>query len=56
MSDREQAAPVRVKPNAMGVKKKGAEKIRQVPENTGHVGEERLRKPSWIRAQFPGGG
>ena len=55
MSDREQAAPVRVKPNAMGVKKKGAEKIRQVPENTGHVGEERLRKPSWIRAQFPGG-
>ena len=51
----ETAAPVRVKPNAMGVKKKGAEKIRQVPENTGHVGEERLRKPGWIRAQFPGG-
>ena len=55
MSDSEQAVPVRVKPNAMGVKKKGAEKIRQVPENTGHVGEERLRKPGWIRAQFPGG-
>ena len=51
----ETAAPVRVKPNAMGVKKKGAEKIRQVPENTGHVGEERLRKPGWIRAQSPGG-
>mgnify|MGYP001016020875 CR=1 FL=1 len=46
MSDREQAAPVRVKPNAMGVKKKGAEKIRQVPENTSHVGEER-RAASW---------
>ena len=56
MSDHEQTAePVRVKPNAMGVKKKGADKIRQIPENTGHVGEERLRKPSWIRAQFPGG-
>ena len=55
MSDSEQAVPVRVKPNAMGVKKKGAEKIRQVPENTGHAGEERLRKPGWIRAQFPGG-
>ena len=55
MSDSEQAVPVRVKPHAMGVKKKGAEKIRQVPENTGHAGEERLRKPGWIRAQFPGG-
>jgi len=55
MSDNEQTEPVVFKPKAMGVKKKGAEKIRQVPENTGHVGEERLRKPGWIRAQFPGG-
>ena len=55
MSDNEQAEPVVFKPKAMGVKKKGAEKIRQVAENTGHVGEERLRKPRWIRAQFPGG-
>ena len=55
MSDNEQAEPVVFKPKAMGVKKKGAEKIRQVAENTDHVGEERLRKPRWIRAQFPGG-
>ncbi len=43
------------KPNAMGVKKKGAEKIRQIELNTRHLGEERLRKPEWIRAKFPGG-
>ena len=55
MSDNEQAEPVVFKPKAMGVKKKGAEKIRQVAENTDHIGEERLRKPRWIRAQFPGG-
>ena len=55
MSDNEQTEPVVFKPKAMGVKKKGAEKIRQVAENTDHVGEERLRKPRWIRAQFPGG-
>ena len=55
MSDNEQTEPVVFKPKAMGVKKKGAEKIRQVAENTGHIGEERLRKPRWIRAQFPGG-
>ncbi|MFC0035890.1 lipoyl synthase [Cardiobacterium valvarum] len=55
MSDNEQAEPVVFKPKSMGVKKKGAEKIRQIAENTGHVGEERLRKPRWIRAQFPGG-
>ena len=55
MSDNEQAEPVVFKPKSMGVKKKGAEKIRQVAENTDHVGEERLRKPRWIRAQFPGG-
>ena len=55
MSDNEQIEPVVFKPKAMGVKKKGAEKIRQVAENTDHVGEERLRKPRWIRAQFPGG-
>ncbi|MDO4776079.1 MAG: lipoyl synthase [Cardiobacteriaceae bacterium] len=39
----------------MGVKKKGADKIRQIPVNVEHVGQERLRKPSWIRAKFPGG-
>nr|WP_245936065.1 lipoyl synthase [Suttonella ornithocola] len=39
----------------MGVKKKGAEKIRQIPVNVEHVGQERLKKPSWIRAKFPGG-
>ena len=55
MSDNEQTEPVVFKPKAMGVKKKGAEKIRQVAENTDHIGEERLRKPRWIRAQFPGG-
>ena len=55
MSDNEQAEPVVFKPKSMGVKKKGAEKIRQVAENTDHIGEERLRKPRWIRAQFPGG-
>ena len=55
MSDNEQTEPVVFKPKAMGVKKKGAEKIRQIAENTDHVGEERLRKPRWIRAQFPGG-
>ena len=55
MSDNEQTEPVVFKPKSMGVKKKGAEKIRQVAENTDHVGEERLRKPRWIRAQFPGG-
>lgn len=43
------------KPNAMGVKKKGAEKIRQIPVNVEHIGQERLKKPSWIRAKFPGG-
>ena len=51
MSDSEQAVPVRVKPNAMGVKKKGAEKIRQVPENTGHVGEEVRRMKAIMREQ-----
>lgn len=55
MSDNEQAEPVVFKPKSMGIKKKGAEKIRQVAENTDHIGEERLRKPRWIRAQFPGG-
>ena len=55
MSDNEQTEPVVFKPKAMGIKKKGAEKIRQVAENTDHIGEERLRKPRWIRAQFPGG-
>ncbi|WP_298641808.1 lipoyl synthase [uncultured Cardiobacterium sp.] len=55
MSDNEQTEPVVFKPKSMGVKKKGAEKIRQVAENTDHIGEERLRKPRWIRAQFPGG-
>ena len=55
MSDNEQVEPVVFKPKSMGVKKKGAEKIRQVAENTDHIGEERLRKPRWIRAQFPGG-
>ena len=55
MSDNEQTEPVVFKPKAMGVKKKGAEKIRQIAENTDHIGEERLRKPRWIRAQFPGG-
>ena len=55
MSDNEQTEPVVFKPKAMGVKKKGAEKIRQVAENADHIGEERLRKPRWIRAQFPGG-
>ena len=55
MSDNEQAEPVVFKPKSMGVKKKGAEKIRQVAENTDHIGEERPRKPRWIRAQFPGG-
>ena len=55
MSDNEQTEPVVFKPKSMGVKKKGAEKIRQIAENTDHVGEERLRKPRWIRAQFPGG-
>ncbi|EHM54913.1 lipoyl synthase [Cardiobacterium valvarum] len=55
MSDNEQAEPVVFKPKSMGIKKKGAEKIRQIAENTGHVDEERLRKPRWIRAQFPGG-
>ena len=55
MSDNEQAEPVVFKPKSMGVKKKGAEKIRQVAENTDHIGEERLRKPRWIRAHFPGG-
>lgn len=55
------AIPVRVegrekpRPKSMGVKKKGADKIRQIAVNVEHVGEERLRKPSWIRAQFPGG-
>nr|WP_245888011.1 lipoyl synthase [Suttonella indologenes] len=39
----------------MGVKRKGADKIRQIPINVEHVGQERLRKPSWIRAKFPGG-
>lgn len=43
------------KPKSMGVKKKGADKIRQIPVNVEHVGQERLRKPSWIRAKFPGG-
>lgn len=43
------------KPNAMGVKRKGAEKIRQIAVNVEHVGQERLRKPEWIRAKFPGG-
>ena len=55
MSDNEQTEPVVFKPKSMGIKKKGAEKIRQVAENTDHIGEERLRKPRWIRAQFPGG-
>ena len=55
MSEYEQAVPERVKPKAMGVKKKGAEKIRQIPVNVEHAGQERLRKPGWIRAQFPGG-
>lgn len=43
------------KPKSMGVKKKGADKIRQIPVNVEHVGQERLRKPGWIRAKFPGG-
>ena len=43
------------KPKSMGVKRKGADKIRQIPVNVEHVGQERLRKPSWIRAKFPGG-
>lgn len=43
------------KPSAMGVKRKGADKIQKIPVMVEHVGEKRLRKPSWIRAQFPGG-
>ncbi|WP_072281984.1 lipoyl synthase [Rappaport israeli] len=43
------------KPKSMGVKKKGADKIRQIPVNVEHVSEPRLRKPKWIRGQFPGG-
>lgn len=50
-----QEEPKIYQPKAMGVKKKGEEKIRQIPSNTAHLGEERLRKPAWIRAQFPGG-
>lgn len=45
----------KTKPSAMGIKRKGADKIRQIPVNVEHIGEERLRKPSWIRAKFPGG-
>lgn len=58
MSENNYPMPERVKPNkpkSMGVKKKGADKIRQIPVNVEHVGKERLRKPDWIRAQFPGG-
>lgn len=44
-----------VKASAIGLKRKGADKIRQVAENTGHEQAPRLRKPSWIRAKFPGG-
>ena len=51
----EAESPIVHKPNAMGVKRKGADKIRQIPINVEHVGQERLRKPSWIRAKFPGG-
>lgn len=47
--------PVIQKPNAMGVKRKGADKIRQIPVNVEHIGQERLKKPNWIRAKFPGG-
>ena len=39
----------------MGVKKTGAEKIRKIAVQVEHAEKERLRKPSWIRAQFPGG-
>lgn len=43
------------KPRAMGIKKKGAQKIRQIAVQVEHNDSKRLRKPSWIRAQFPGG-
>lgn len=42
------------KTSAIGLKRKGADKIRQTADN---INQEttRLRKPSWIRAKFPGG-
>lgn len=43
------------RPKAMGVKKKGADKMRQIPEQADRAEQPRLRKPSWIRAPFPGG-
>lgn len=43
------------KPSSMGVKRKGADKIRQIAVNVEHTAEPRLRKPKWIRAKFPGG-
>lgn len=43
------------KPSSKGLKRKGADKIRQIPVNIEHVGQERLRKPSWIRAKLPAG-
>ncbi len=54
MSD-DEAKPLihQAKPKAMGVKKKGAAKMRQLAEAPAPT--ERLRKPEWIRAQFPGG-
>lgn len=43
------------KNKSIGLKRKGADKIRQIPANTQHLGETRLRKPEWIRAPLPTG-
>ncbi|ABQ13223.1 lipoyl synthase [Dichelobacter nodosus] len=43
------------KQNAMGVKRKGAEKVRHVAADAEHFEQERLKKPSWIRAKMPTG-
>lgn len=63
MSDNQNAAqmtnnvkPVKPKPVQRGEKLRGAEKMARIPIKVAPTEpHQRLRKPSWIRAKFPGG-